>query len=208
MIFQQYSNYNLGGVYTGRRSLTPEQIWLQTAYLHPPETDENYSCLRVCILHCLAWVEAYVSPPHQWVFVRNFSFLNPLSTASMVQVQLSHPPLLYERRNKRSSDATVKGCGKIEGLQKENHPPWGCKSATKLHWETLRETLFDMQSNQRASSACRENWKWEIGTEKVPHTLCSWKNCFLCLSAPDPEKGEYFLMHSILTSSCYPSSSE
>lgn len=97
-IFQQYSNYNLGGVYTGRRSLAPEQIWFQTAYLHPPETDENCNCLRVFILHCLAWVEAYVSLPHQWIFVRNFSFLNLLSTAPMVQVKLSHPPLLCSMR--------------------------------------------------------------------------------------------------------------
>lgn len=124
MIFQQHSNCNLGGVYIGRRSRAPEQIWFQTAYLHPPETDESCSCLRVFILHCLAWVEAHVSLPHQWVFVRNFSLLKPLSTAPMVQVQLFHPTLLSSmRRGTKSSDITTKRCGKIEGLQKENHLP-------------------------------------------------------------------------------------
>lgn len=125
MTFQQYSNYSPGGVCRGRRSLTPEQIWFQTAYLHSPETDENCSCLRVFILHCLAWVEAYVSLPHQCLFVRNFSFLNPLvySTNGTAAVVPSSSPLSWERRNRRSSDNKAKGCGKTEGLQRENHPP-------------------------------------------------------------------------------------
>lgn len=74
----------------------------------------------------------------------------------------------------------------MEGL-KENHSPQGYKRTTMLHCEALKEILLDMQSNRREYSAYRENWKLEIATEKVPHTLCT---CFLCFPAPGPEKGD------------------
>lgn len=71
--------------------------------------------------------------------------------------------------------------------------PKAIKVDIKPLWKALRDPVWHAEQLEKGeSSAYRENWKWEIATQKVPHTLHTYKKTNLkyvfCLSAPNPKR--------------------